>query len=36
MISPVGIELGSRVRCWSVERVMAWPLMVGEVGFRLK
>lgn len=36
MISPVGMELESRVRYWSVERVMAWPSMVGEVGFRLK
>lgn len=36
VISPVGTELESRDRCWSVERVMACPSMVGEVGFRLK
>ena len=35
-ISPVGMELGSRVKYWSVERVMAWPSMVGDVGLRLK
>lgn len=36
MISPVGTELESRVRYWSVERVMACPSMVGDLGFKLK
>ena len=36
MISPVGMELEPRDRCWSVERVMTCPSIVGEFGFRLK
>lgn len=35
-MSPVGMELESRDKYWSVERVMACPSMVGEVGLRLK
>lgn len=35
-MAPVGTELWSRERCWSVERVMACPSMVEDAGFRLK
>ena len=36
VISPVGMELESRDRYWSVERLMECPSTVFEPGFRLK
>ena len=36
VISPVGMELESRDRYWSVERLIACPSIVVELGFKLK